>query len=1188
MANFGFAFLATNTYLTTRFVPVQSIPRPKFKKVIFMLVDSLRADFITNPTSGFSFVRSLLEQGQAYSYKAFAHPPTVTLPRVKALVTGGIPSFSDYLANFQSSEITQDNIVWQMQRHSKCVVFYGDETWLKLLPNSFTRQEGTTSFFVADTVIVDSNVTRNLLPEMERYKASAAKRALLNKGENVRRVDADQEGASKEKIKVQAGGDANTKHPDDRYPETIERHVCESNADWDVMILHYLGLDHVGHLQGPRSPLMYPKQVEMNSVYESLYKEIDSDTILVLSGDHGMNEEGAHGGPSDGETSPALVLASPAFKNIRPDRAMTSTKIDQIDVVPTLMTFLGLPTPLNSVGKLIPDVVSQLYESQPVDLLRAYELNALQIHRLLKTSPTICRGGTLRQYHSSHTCEGVSESARSAIASFENAKRAHAAFVSELPHGKGKPENSQNFETAIQSYQAFLHATSPLFAHALSEYDDYLLLTAILGFAVAAAFAYVSFSRPLKRHPPFALVGLCAFCHFLFDSLLLLSIGSSLSSLPKRIATSILMGYCLAHVGVHLRRSVSFPSKILECFHNDGFGAAASSLVGSVRDFVVSSISASIDSIAPQNTDYMSNGMGSGIISEHTSSSASSGGFATSGKLLAFILILGTVLRPILYSSSSFIEEEHLTFFFFGCTTLFALIQSAILQNCDTPTFALIALALVAMRSSRLWNQTGFQGSGKPDVAQSLNVFYPGIRNFLVLLTFVLMAAFVLYHLYKYISRYGTAPMRHYGIFAILNRSPVNVPRLTLQAWTFSWCMGLFGTFIYQTTGSHGWAQLAHYGALFGLILALFWLASASSSDSPLLLGDCMLLLFWTFCGLSFLLCRFHNIPLLGLWFLQAHIFVKISQGFSFSLSSASEDSSPAKLHSNLVKKLLDVVYCGSLSSSGAGGAYQGSSSRSGGLQLPLWVWSLLLFNMGQYAYFSQGNSNSLASIDIAGAYAGLSGYQDGLVALFVAMLLYAGPLSFQFSLLLIFVFQEQENGGSLSLDAPNLNAQARRRIFDEQPLHLALLEALRVRFLARVWSVVIYAIFITFQHRGHLFIWSVFAPKLLYEIFHSIALTIQVVVYLVFCVAYTWYSRQIKVGGATHALNSQRQENFYPPSHAASPPPQAMSPIPSAAYYEANNAPYRSSPIPKFPSYTDRPHQNGAPPSTASHVFSI
>lgn len=42
--------------------------------------------------------------------------------------------------------------------------------------------------------------------------------------------------------------------------------------DWDAMILHYLGLDHIGHIEGPKSPKISTKLQEMDNVIEQLHR----------------------------------------------------------------------------------------------------------------------------------------------------------------------------------------------------------------------------------------------------------------------------------------------------------------------------------------------------------------------------------------------------------------------------------------------------------------------------------------------------------------------------------------------------------------------------------------------------------------------------------------------------------------------------------------------------------------------------------------------------------------------------------------------------------------------------------------------------------------------------------------------------------------------------------------------------
>lgn len=142
-----------------------------------------------------------------------------------------------------------------------------------------------------------------------------------------------------------------------------------NNNDWNGMILHYLGLDHIGHKTGPKGPHMIPKQAEMDLMVRQIYTAIEtqdhlSDTLFVLCGDHGMNDAGGHGASSPGETSPALVFMSPKIKKITEflDRESPTKptgefeyhrKVNQADIVPTLAGLLGFPVPKNNLGVFI-------------------------------------------------------------------------------------------------------------------------------------------------------------------------------------------------------------------------------------------------------------------------------------------------------------------------------------------------------------------------------------------------------------------------------------------------------------------------------------------------------------------------------------------------------------------------------------------------------------------------------------------------------------------------------------------------------------------------------------------------------------------------------------------------------------------------------------------------------------------
>nr|POE56678.1 gpi ethanolamine phosphate transferase 2 [Quercus suber] len=262
---------------------------------------------------------SLIRDGAAIPLTAHASPPTVTMPRIKAITTGSVPSFADLIFNLDessggSSLAGQDTWLAQIRAKGGQLVFYGDDTWLRLFPsdNFFLRADGTSSFFVSvsRTDPVDTNVTRHV-------------------------------------------------------PEELGR------SDWDAMILHYLGLDHIGHKTGPQGPNMLPKQTEMDGIVKMVYEAMETqsqhkDTLLVLLGDHGMNAAGNHGGSGPGETEPALLFASPKLKErsgrLRyecPTMPKDGTefryfdKVEQSDIVPTLAGLMQFPVPKNSLGVFI-------------------------------------------------------------------------------------------------------------------------------------------------------------------------------------------------------------------------------------------------------------------------------------------------------------------------------------------------------------------------------------------------------------------------------------------------------------------------------------------------------------------------------------------------------------------------------------------------------------------------------------------------------------------------------------------------------------------------------------------------------------------------------------------------------------------------------------------------------------------
>ncbi|XP_057865610.2 GPI ethanolamine phosphate transferase 2 isoform X2 [Cryptomeria japonica] len=150
-------------------IPVQ------FDRIILMVIDGLPAEFVLGkgripPTEimirAMPHTQSLLSNGKAFGYHAKAAPPTVTMPRLKAMTSGAIAGFLDVAYNFNTQALLDDNILGQLARAGWQMVMHGDETWLKLFPGLFIRQDGVSSFYVKDTIEVDRNVSRHIEDEL--------------------------------------------------------------------------------------------------------------------------------------------------------------------------------------------------------------------------------------------------------------------------------------------------------------------------------------------------------------------------------------------------------------------------------------------------------------------------------------------------------------------------------------------------------------------------------------------------------------------------------------------------------------------------------------------------------------------------------------------------------------------------------------------------------------------------------------------------------------------------------------------------------------------------------------------------------------------------------------------------------------------------------------------------------------
>ncbi|MBN3321116.1 PIGG transferase, partial [Atractosteus spatula] len=887
-------------------------PPPLFKRVVIMLVDALREDFVFGPKGKefMPYTRHLVERGSSHSFVAKARAPTVTMPRIKALTTGSIPGFIDVVMNLNSPALQEDNLIWQAKTAGKKVVFYGDDTWIRLFPKHFMEYDGTTSFFVSDYTEVDNNVTRHL-------------------------------------------------------DSTLKR------DDWDVLILHYLGLDHIGHLSGPHSSLIGPKLLEMDDVLKKIHTALISKesedslpSLLVLCGDHGMSETGSHGGSSDPEVSTPLVLISLAFK--RRVGFETPEPVEQVDLTPTLALGLGLPISQNNVGHLILPVFE---ENTLREQLRFLHLNGFQLSHLIKDStPDFEKDPGYEQ--------------------FRIAEKSHGSWMKLYLEGNTSEVLSNMGKKVLKQYMDALKSMSESLSKQLGKYDMYSMI-----------------------------VGMSIVLEVLF--LLLITMAEALSGaaevdLPLSLALCSLPFYllCLFCSSIHVMVCTSTESTCYFCSLSWALVFAVIAFFSSLLCVILSIIGRKLFWAKPQ-----------------MKAQSSDSGFSE----LDTLLLTGTLGHVLSLGASSFIEEEHQTWYFLLNTLCLAVFQdvcrkyfrekkshrdldenSYLPSKDDTPTvdyssrtsalagnekwLALVTplATLVCCRMLRSLNQTGVQWAHLPDLGHWLNN-----SEHIVELSLLAAASLVL-------------------IFLLVQRRCSLVSKIALG-------LGLLGVYSYRAAVGNvlfPWQQdgrdiskgTVEARFVYIFVLGILFTGAKDLLRSQVISSDTQLKsrgLWEIYSGvvlLAALLFRPHNLPVL--------LFCLLIQ----------------TIMAQFIWKELQ---------------YDAAQT------------TIMHYWFGQAFLYFQGNSNNIATVDISAGFVGLENYVEIPAIFLTAFCTYAGPLLWACHLVCYLSSERERSTAAIG--------------------HGCYCFALLRSIAAAAYIILVTAL------RYHLFIWSVFSPKLLYEGMHTL-----------------------------------------------------------------------------------------------------
>jgi len=282
-AFFVAGFVAYRAYLSGSHNNLTAVPQPSqhaalARRAVIFIIDGFHPERAFDPTVMPAF-SELAARGAAGIAKT--DPITMTGPAVYSLMTGRPASLVQAIMNFSSPETRVDSLPSLVAAGGGKIVLAGDPSWHK--------QFGW------------------LVPRQDRYQSREV-------------------------------GITTDPWINDNDRLAVEFLLTKlSDPPYVLAIVHLTSVDAVGHKVTPLASRYFEQLTFVDSLLQEVISEIDlSDTVLLVTGDHGLAARGTHGGEEEARFTPYVLAGSGIKRGVK-------ANLPQSALTTTLVELLGLP-----------------------------------------------------------------------------------------------------------------------------------------------------------------------------------------------------------------------------------------------------------------------------------------------------------------------------------------------------------------------------------------------------------------------------------------------------------------------------------------------------------------------------------------------------------------------------------------------------------------------------------------------------------------------------------------------------------------------------------------------------------------------------------------------------------------------------------------------------------------------------